>query len=115
MPFQPGNKLGRGRDPVIIPEVQMAIDANRNAIKVLILSRLEGKVSDWIDQIIAAGTEEGDIIRLKMLIELALGKMVTDAPEFPVSDDEKALILEYRKRKNQVERIVGPDSSTDTK
>lgn len=93
---QSGNPSGR---PALLPEVQRAIDANRNAVKVMILSKLEGKVEAWIENIIAQGSEDGDVLKLKILLELALGKMVDDQPEFPVSDEEKLLVLEFRRRK----------------
>ena len=110
MPFKKG-KSGNpnGRPPVLLPEVQKAIDANRNAMKVLILSKLEGKVGAWVERIVSQGTAEGDIQRFKTLIEIALGKMVDEPPEFPISDEEKLLILEFRRRKN--ERIVEPSDS----
>jgi hypothetical protein len=106
--FKKGNKANpNGRPPVLLPEVQRAIDANRNAMKVLILSKLEGKVSEWVENIITAGIADGDIIRFKMLIEIALGKMVTESSEFEVSDEEKLLVLEFRRRKKEsLERIV---------
>lgn len=83
-----------------MPEVQAAIDANRNAMKVLILTELEGKVQAWVKAIIEMGTFDGDAMKFKMLIEMALGKMADDAPEFPVSEEEKLLILEFRRRKD---------------
>lgn len=82
-----------------MPEVQKAIDANRNLIKTGILKELDGKVVDWIRTIIERGTLDGDVIKFKMLLELALGKMVDDPPDFPLSEEEKQLVLEYRRRK----------------
>lgn len=94
---QSGNP--KGRPPILLPEVQHAIDANRNALKVLILTKLEGRVEEWVQNIIDQGIGDADIIKFKMLIELALGRMVDDPPEFPVSEEEKLLILEWRRRK----------------
>ncbi len=99
MAFQKGNKLGKGRPPILLPEVQRAIEANRNAVKVLILQKVEPRAAEWIDRIIEQGIGEGDVQRFKMLMELALGRMVEDPPEFPVSEEEKLLVLEYRRRK----------------
>lgn len=100
----------KGRPPVLLPEVQRAIDANRNAVKVLILQKVEKQAAAWIDRIIEQGVGEGDVVRFKMLLEMALGKLVDDAPEFPVSEEEKALILEYRRRKKeQDERDLNRD------
>lgn len=99
MPFKKGHKGGPGRPPVLIPEVQRLIDANRNAVKTLILRELDGKVVDWVRRIIEQGTGEGDAQRFKMLLELALGKMVDEPQDFPLSEEEKQLVLEYRRRK----------------
>jgi hypothetical protein len=97
--FQKGNKLGKGRPKLILPEVQRAVDANRNALKVVILSEMENKAAEWIRRIIEQGIGEGDVIRFKALMEIALGKLVDDPPEFQVSEEEKLLVLEYRRRK----------------
>ncbi len=99
MGFQKGNKLGKGRPPVLIPEVQKLIDANRNAIKTVILQELDGKVVDWIRTVIERGTLDGDVLKFKMLLELALGKMVDEPQDFPLTEEEKQLVLEYRRRK----------------
>lgn len=90
-----------GRPPIILPEVQRAIDANRNALKVMILTKVESKVEQWIENIIEQGVGDADVVKFKMLMEMALGKLVDDPPEFPVTEEEKALILEWRRRKNE--------------
>lgn len=109
--FQKGWKGGPGRPPVLLPEVQRAIDANRNAVKVLILEKVETKAVQWIERIIEQGIGEGDVVRFKTLLEIALGKLVDEPPEFPVSEEEKLLVIEYRRRKKeQLERdLSGPD------
>lgn len=103
---QSGNP--KGRPPALIPEVQRAIDANRNALKVLILTKLEGRVEEWVENIIVQGIGDADIIKFKMLIELALGKMVDDPPEFPLSDEEKLLVTEFRRRKSERDQSGNP-------
>lgn len=101
---QSGNK--KGRPPIILPEVQRAVEANRNALKVLTMDKLQKTAGEWVDRIIEQGIGEGDIIRFKTLWEIALGKIIDDAPDFPVSDEEKILILEYRRRKaEELERV----------
>ena len=95
----------KGRAPILLPEVQRAVEANRNAVKVLILQKVESQAEAWIERIIEQGVGEGDVVRFKMLLEMAMGKMIEDAPEFAVSDEEKVLVLEYRRRKKeQLER-----------
>ena len=105
--FKKGHAGGPGRPPVLLPEVQKAIDANRNAVKVLILQKVEKQAADWIDRIIEQGVGEGDVVRFKMLLEIALGKLVDDPPDFPVSDEEKLLVLEYRRRKKEQSDSAG--------
>ncbi len=101
-PFKKGQSGNpNGRPPVLLPEVQKAVDANRNALKVLILSKLEGRVEEWVQNIIDQGIGDADIVKFKMLIELALGKMVDDPPEFPVSEEEKLILIEFRRRKSE--------------
>ena len=94
----------KGRPPVLLPEVQRAIDANKNAMKVLIMTGLEDKAGQWIGNIIDAGIANGDAQSFKLLIEMALGKMVEEPQDFPLSDEEKRLVEEYRRRK--LERAV---------
>lgn len=101
-----------GRPPVLLPEVQKAIDANKNAIKVLILQEIDPHVKHWVQQIIEKGCIDGDVVKLKMLLEIALGKIVDDPPEFPVTEEEKLLIVEFRRRKKEQDEraIVSPPS-----
>lgn len=40
---------------------------------------------------------EGDIHKLKMLLELAIGKLPEDPQPFELTNDEQAMILKYRK------------------
>lgn len=96
---QSGNP--KGRPPVLLPEVQGLIDQNRNSVRVAILEQVSPQVHAWIARIIEQGIGEGDVVKLKMLLEMALGKMVDDPPEFPVSEEEKLFILEYRRRKKE--------------
>ena len=99
--FQKGHKGGPGRDPAILPEVRRAIDANRNTAKIQILQEIEPHFVEWVRNIIKQGKAEGDVVRFKTLLEIALGKMVEDAPQFPVDEQEKILVLEYRRRKRE--------------
>src|SRR5437773_2231737 len=103
--FKKGHKHGRGRPKVLLPEVQRAIDMNRNAVRVMIMQELEvleggvPRIRKIIEKCLERAGNDGDAQKLKILLELALGKMIDDPPEFPIDDDEKILILEYRRRK----------------
>jgi hypothetical protein len=97
----------KGRPPVLLPEVQSLIDQNKNAVKVAIIEQVSPKVTEWIARIIEQGVGEGDVMRLKMLLEMALGKMIEETPEFPLEQDEKLLVLEYRRRKKEQNAISG--------
>lgn len=99
--FKAGSKGGPGRPPILLPEVQKAIDANRNAIKVLVLQKLDTKVEQWIDRIIEQGIGEGDVNRFKILLEIALGKIIHENPQVELSPDESVLLTEYRRRKKE--------------
>ncbi len=100
---QSGNP--HGRPPALLPEVQTLITRAKNELKTTIVERISPNVERWIDRIIQQGIDEGDAARFKMLLEIALGKLVDDPPEFPLTEDEKILVLEYRRRKKeQLER-----------
>lgn len=102
---QSGNP--KGRPTILLPEVQNAIEANKNAIKVIILDALQGKtVQDWVESIVEKGIGEGDVVSLKVLLELALGKLVVEQPEFPISEEERQLIMAWRRRKDD-KRLEG--------
>jgi len=90
-----------GRPKVILPELQKVIDGNRNSVKLMIIQKLDSTFETWLDNIIKQGCTYGDVNTLKMLLEMALGKMVEDPPDFPVNEEEKLLILEFRRRKKE--------------
>jgi hypothetical protein len=111
--FKKGWKGGPGRPPALLPEVQTLIDRAKNELKTTIVERISPKVKQWIDRIIEQGVGEGDVVRFKMLMEIALGKLVDEPPEFPVSEEEKILVKEYRRRKKeQLERDLGAGSAS---
>lgn len=131
--FQKGNKagVGHGRPPTILPELQREIDANKNAVKKLILMYLnlsESQITErqrtamempmierWLGNIIEKGANNGDIIPFKMLLEIPLGKLPEEPKEFECSPEEKILVLEYRRRVvEQDERKALPDSKKDS-
>lgn len=131
--FQKGNKLavGRGRPPVILPELQREIDSNKNAVKKLILMYLnlsESQIAErqrtsvempiiekWLANIIEKGVINGDLIPFKMLLEIPLGKLPEEAKEFEITAEEKALVVEFRRRvSEQDDRKALPDSKKDS-
>lgn len=98
-PFQKGQSGNPGGRVALPKELRRAIDANREATKALILTSLEPNLQACIDSVIANIIDDGDAMKLKTLLELAMGKMVEDAPEFPITEEEKMLVMEYRRRK----------------
>lgn len=111
--FQKGHKGGPGRPPILLPEVQRAIDKNKNELKVMILEELNllvkmdefeekmPKVRAAIKQIIDRSIIDGDAVKLKIILELGMGKLVDDPPDFPVTEEEKILLIKYRRMKQQ--------------
>lgn len=103
--FKKGHKGGPGRHSIVLKEVQDMATKARNELKTIIIERVSPNVEQWIDRIIEQGVAEGDVVKFKMLLELGLGKLVNEQPEFEVSDEEQILVLEYRRRKKeQLER-----------
>jgi hypothetical protein len=97
VPFKKGQSGNpKGRPPVILPEVRALTDEKRNAWKVLIVQKLDPKLSDWLDQIIAQGMEDGDAVKLKMLMEMVVGKIPEDAPKDELSPVERKIIEVFR-------------------
>ena len=52
-----------------------------------------------IRQCIDSAIVHGDAQKLKIILELGLGKVIEEAPEFEVSPEERLMIIEYRRRK----------------
>ena len=88
-----------GRPKALIPELRGIIERNREAAKALIIQKVEPRLEEWLETCVQTGIEDGDVVKLKMLLELALGRMVEEQPEFPLSEEEKELVLAWRKRK----------------
>jgi len=88
----------KGRQPIIIPELQTLIECNRASLKAMIIAEMETKAAPWLNRIFEQGTAEGDVVRFKALLEMALGKLVAEPPAFEVNEEEKEIILLWRKR-----------------
>lgn len=103
MPFQKGNKLSKGRPPILLPEVQEAIDKSKNEFRLAIISRVEPHLIEWIDSIVAKGVEHGDVIKLRMLLEIVMGKIPEDHVQEDYTSQEKRVIELFRERLAQHE------------
>lgn len=126
----------KGRTPILLPALQKEIDANKNAIKQLILTYFSLTKEQFeerqrqpnmpmaeaiLGHIMEKAYLNGDFIPFKALLEIPLGKLPEDKADFDVSPEEKELIIEYRKRLNERESkdspkaIEGSDSTKDSK
>lgn len=120
--FKVGNPGGPGRPKVLLPEVQKAIDLNKNALKILILDEMNAleqgvpKVRLIIRGILERAANDGDATKFKTLLELVFGRTPDDPSYFEVTPEEKELILRFRKRveeHNGSGPIIGEDLPGD--
>lgn len=107
---QSGNP--NGRPPVLLPAVQSLIDRDRNAVRVAILSLLNLSPTEFEDrsrctasvtekllcQCIERIKDNGDVHAFKVLLEIPLGKLPEEPKDFEITEEEKCLIVEYRRR-----------------
>lgn len=106
---QSGNPSGRR--PLIEPELREEITRNKNGMRKLILLYLnmtEKQCADrqcqadipLVEKLLGSCIEkinlEGDIQKLKLLLELAVGKLPEDPQPFELSTEEQAMIMKYR-------------------
>jgi len=90
-----GNR--KGRPPAIPREVTNLLEGGKASIKLMIHQKLsEAKCSQFLNRIIDQGIGEGDVIRFKALLEIAYGKVIEEPAEFPLTEDEKKVVLKYR-------------------
>lgn len=107
---QSGNP--RGLAPVLDSALRQEINRNKNAVRKLILLYLnmtERQLAErqgsqeipMVEKLLGVCIDkinlEGDIHKLKMLLELAIGKLPEDPQPFELTNDEQAMILKYRK------------------
>jgi hypothetical protein len=105
MTFQKGHKLSRGRPRIVLPEVQRAIDANREAVKTKILEKLNPKVDKWIEKIIETGSRDGDVQKFRQLLEIVFGRIPEQDTEY--TDEERALIQAWRTKQSVIDVSPG--------
>jgi hypothetical protein len=103
----------KGRPPILHPEIQRAIDQNRNAVKELILkcfgmpedeaqARAQKRNLPMLErmlwQCIERTTNDGDVDKFRKLLEIPFGRLPEEPKEMDISPDEKLLIITYRQR-----------------
>lgn len=125
-PGQSGNP--KGRKPILLPEVQAAIDQNKNAVRIAILrlynlseiefQEFQVKTLTMIERSICQCIErintDGDVIKLKALLEIAIGKLPEDKKSDELTADEQALLDAYRKRLSEQNDKEAIEYSRDT-
>lgn len=103
----------KGRKPLILPELQRELDTNKAKLKTLVLTYFnmtqdqitfrQGKpdipyIEVMLGQCFQKTAEEGCVDRFRKLLEIVFGKIPEEKHEFQVSEAERTLVLEYRKR-----------------
>lgn len=121
---QSGNPSGR--TPYLQPELRKAINSNRSAFKNLVLnylnlSRLQiearqrdlsiPSVEAMLGQIIERVIVDGDMIKFKTLLELVFGKLPEEEEPFELENEEKMMVLAYRKRLEDEQRSLALSAS----
>lgn len=111
--FKKGHKGGPGRPPILLPEVTSLIEKDKNAVRVTILTLLNLTEDEFQEKVQRRGLpmiervlcqcierlmNDGDVQKLRMLLEIPLGKLPEEQKEFDVSQEEKEIILEFRRR-----------------
>lgn len=114
---QSGNLAGR--PPILQPELRKAINSNRSAFKNLILNYLNlsreqieirqrdasiPSVEAMLGQIIERIILDGDMIKFKALLELVFGKLPEEEEPFELDNDEKLMVLTYRRKLEDAKR-----------
>lgn len=106
-----GNPNGR---PAIIPkELMSALNKNKAAVKELILTYLNLTQAEidirqrdqnipvfelMLGKVIERIVNEGDVFRMRALLEIVIGKLPEEQDPHHLTDDEKKLIERYRER-----------------
>lgn len=116
-----------GGPQVLTTILSNAIEQNKENLRLLILDYLNRPKSSLEEEarnpdlemvkvqvisIMERIANDGDAVKFKQLIEIALGKMPEDKEDFPLDPEEKLIILSYRKHKKENERISVTTSQT---
>lgn len=103
----------KGKKPLILPELQRELDSNKNKLKTLVLTYFNMTQDElterqakpniqmielMLGQCFLKTAEEGCVDRFRKLLEIVFGKIPEEKREFEVSEAERTLVLEYRKR-----------------
>jgi hypothetical protein len=123
MPWKKGTSGNpRGRQSAILPEVKSLVDQNKNILKANILRLLSLSTQSFMEvhrspptmmesllcQCIERIQNDGDALKLRMLLEIALGKLPEESHQEGLREDEKAVLSEYNRRLDQrQDKIAG--------
>lgn len=123
---QSGNP--KGRPPNVVTGLTKTINQNKQALKLLVLSYLNlteeqirerqrrddiPMIEKMLGQVIERIANDGDMVKLRMLLEIPLGKLPEEKDPLDLDSEETLMILTYRKKKEEHERRSVTDSSDD--
>lgn len=115
----------KGRPANFPPELRHEIDQNKEALKRLILKYLSltenetlsrmshpdsQNIEIMISQVMFKIKEDGDMAKLKMLLEVVFGKLPEDKDPFEMTAEEKLLVMTYRKRREDEQQSLTTSS-----
>lgn len=115
----------KGRKPILLPALQQEIDQNRGSFKQLVLlyfgltedqitERQRDRSIPFLERMLGQCFERtavnGDVDAFKKLLEFIFGRMPEEPKDFTVTEDEKVLVLAYRRRM-EGRALTGPPQS----
>lgn len=112
--FQKGHSGNlNGRPMILAPELQDELAKNKNAVKKLILTYFnltESAIAErqrnpeipFVEKILGQCFEktsnDGDVVKFRMLLEIVFGKIPEEPKEFELTAEEKKLVVTFRQR-----------------